>query len=324
MPSIRYKTYNAIGGIGKRCRGFRPRSEAVHRATVLARDVSRSIGMARQLEVPLRKGMNDLSGKEWLQLSRSWWFQRGLGREHPDTRIELQHPAPFSFLDIQKLVCFFTKPGMTVLDPFCGIGSTLKAAALCGRHAIGIELSPKWASLAKRRISREVPKAKRKEVVLRVLTGDCLEKMKKLPPSEIDFIVTSPPYWGILNKDPDHKVLRERVQNGLATRYTRSSRDLGNIKTYEDFLRKLRVAVRESKRVLRAKRYMAWIVGDFRHGSRFYPLHSDLMRIGDEIGLRLSGILILIQNGKQLYPYGYPHAYVQNIHHQYAIIFRKD
>ncbi|EQD64143.1 DNA modification methylase, partial [mine drainage metagenome] len=104
-----------------------------------------------------RNRLNDLTGKEWLQLSRSWWFQRGLGRNHPDTAIELQHPAPFSYLDVQKLIRLLTKPGMTVLDPFSGVGSTIKAAGLCGRNAIGIDVSSRWVKLGKKRVLHEVP-----------------------------------------------------------------------------------------------------------------------------------------------------------------------
>ena len=31
----------------------------------------------------------------------------------------------------------------------------------------------------------------------------------------------------------------------------------------------------------------------------------------------------MLQNHKSLLPYGYPFAYVENIHHQYILIFRK-
>src|SRR3990170_685315 len=104
-----------------------------------------------------RNKLNDLSAKEWLQLSRSWWFQKGLGKNHPHAAIEVQHPAPFSFRDVQKLIRQFTKPGMTVLDPFCGVASALKAAALCGRNGIGIDVSSKWVRLGKLRLRQELP-----------------------------------------------------------------------------------------------------------------------------------------------------------------------
>lgn len=45
-----------------------------------------------------------------------------------------------------------TIEGETILDPFCGVGSTLLAAAKSGRKAIGIELEKKWFDLSVKRV----------------------------------------------------------------------------------------------------------------------------------------------------------------------------
>lgn len=50
-----------------------------------------------------------------------------------------------------------TPPGGTVLDPFMGSGSTLKAAELEGFSAIGIELDPTYIEIARRRIAAYAP-----------------------------------------------------------------------------------------------------------------------------------------------------------------------
>jgi DNA modification methylase len=47
----------------------------------------------------------------------------------------------------------------TVLDPFCGSGTTLLAALRRGANAIGCELNPEYIAIAKRRILAEFPNA---------------------------------------------------------------------------------------------------------------------------------------------------------------------
>jgi DNA modification methylase len=275
-------------------------------------------------KVDPRNRLNDLTGKEWLQLSRSWWFQRGLGRGHPETAIELQHPAPFSFRDVQKLIRLFTKRGMTVLDPFSGVGSTVKAAALTGRHAIGIEVSRRWVTLGRARLVKEVSRARRQGLRLRQIQGDSRRVLSDLAGRSVDLVVSSPPYWTILTKDPDHKTTRARIQLGLATRYSRRSRaDLGNIPDYGNFLAALGTVIRGCRRVLKPGAHAVFIVGDFRHGPKFYPFHADFIRLAEREGLKLTGVFLLIQSGKSLFPYGYPFTLVQNIHHQYALVFQR-
>lgn len=60
--------------------------------------------------------------------------------------------------ELMRYLCrLVTPPGGTVLDPFMGSGSTLKAAELEGFNAIGIELSEEYAAIARRRIGSDAP-----------------------------------------------------------------------------------------------------------------------------------------------------------------------
>jgi 16S rRNA G966 N2-methylase RsmD len=52
----------------------------------------------------------------------------------------------------QTLVERLTKPGQTVVDPFCGAGTTLLAAWAQGRHAIGCDIDPVSVKTARERV----------------------------------------------------------------------------------------------------------------------------------------------------------------------------
>ena len=278
--------------------------------------------------VDKRNSLNDLNGTEWLPATKSYMYQKGLGSKHPHAQIERMHPAPYSFQDIEQLVTFFTKRGAHVLDPFGGVGSTAKACEVNGRICTSIELQEAWHELAIERLDTETTEGASKKHDF--IQGDSRDVLKTFEDSTFDFMVTSPPYWSILNKKADHKV-KDRVTNNLATNYSDGDlRDLGNIEDYDDFMKILvDDFFMESGRVLKRNGYMCLVVSDFRHKSKFISFHSDLIQAmnqkltSDGYQMMLQGIKVLIQNHKSLLPYGYPFAYVENIHHQYILIFRK-
>jgi DNA modification methylase len=268
-----------------------------------------------------RNILNDLNSTEWIPETVSVWNQRGLGAGHPDAVIERQHPAPFSFTDVSRLVRFFTKQGGTVLDPFCGVGSTLKACALEGRKGIGFELNPQYAKLAKQRLTSEV-KGISTISEQKIEIGDARQLSKRLEPNSVDFVVTSPPYWNILHKE-DHKARQERKEHDLDTRYSDDVRDLGNIHNYQNFLDELAKILRDCAVALKAGKYMAVIVSDFRDKSKFVMFHADLAAALAVHGLELRAVNVLYQRHKKVFPYGYPFAFVPNIHHQFILILQK-
>jgi DNA modification methylase len=269
-----------------------------------------------------RNALNDLTSTEWLPETVSVWNQKGLGANHPDAQIERQHPAPFSFTDVSRIVKFFTKRGGVVLDPFVGVGSTLKACAVEGRNGIGFELNPRYAELAQERLRTEVRDLFAANVKQDIQIGDARDLIRGIPENSLDLVVTSPPYWNILHKE-DHKAKQERKEHDLDTRYSDDARDLGNIHNYEDFLSELCAILGACGKALKPKKHMAVIVSDFRDKSKFVMFHADLAKSMEKYGMELRGLTVLYQRHKRVFPYGYPYAYVPNIHHQYIVILQK-
>jgi DNA modification methylase len=284
-------------------------------------DEAKSLAEERKLDP--RNKLNDLLSSEWIAETVSVWTQKGLGANHPDAQIERQHPAPFSFTDVSRLIRFFTKADGIVLDPFVGIGSTLKACALEGRHGIGFELNPRYASLAQKRLETEVRDLFSSNTNQQIILGDARKLVHTLTPNSVDFVVTSPPYWNILHKE-DHKANQERKSQSLDTRYSDDQLDLGNIANYEEFLGEVATILGSCGKALRSQKYMAVIVSDFRDKSRYVMFHADLANALLPYKLNLKGIKILYQRHKRIFPYGYPYAYVPNIHHQYILILQNE
>lgn len=66
------------------------------------------------------------------------------------------HPCPKHTEWYARLMGKLTSPGMTVLDPFLGSGTMVRAAKNLGRNAIGIEREERFCEIAARRLDQEV------------------------------------------------------------------------------------------------------------------------------------------------------------------------
>jgi modification methylase len=114
-----------------------------------------------------------------------------------------RHPGKMLPELARRLVTEYCPPSGLVVDPMCGIGTTLVEAATLGRRAVGVELEPRWAGLARTNLAHALPAD---QVALgEVRVGDA----RRLPAlladvaGQIDLVVTSPPYTcdaGLIDK----------------------------------------------------------------------------------------------------------------------------
>lgn len=66
------------------------------------------------------------------------------------------HPSPRTLEHVVWLIEKFTRPSDTIVDPFCGSGTTLRAAMDSGRAAVGIEVSEEYCLEVVRRLAQGV------------------------------------------------------------------------------------------------------------------------------------------------------------------------
>lgn len=71
-------------------------------------------------------------------------------------KVNGRHPTEKPLDLYTRFIEQFTDEGDTILDPFMGSGTTLEAAKLMGRRAIGIELEEKYCEIAANRLRQEV------------------------------------------------------------------------------------------------------------------------------------------------------------------------
>ena len=70
--------------------------------------------------------------------------------------VGFEHPSPKPEELMRWLVQHGTEETETILDPFMGSGTTLRAAKDLGRKAIGIEIEEKYCEIAAKRMAQEV------------------------------------------------------------------------------------------------------------------------------------------------------------------------
>lgn len=265
--------------------------------------------------------LNNLTGKEWIKFSKSWFIHRPPRRKED----ELLHPAKFPETLIEEFLSFFTKENDWVLDPFMGTGSALISAGKLNRNAIGIELSKQYFESAVRRIKRQ----KFNSVI--ITKNGSSEKLHELIRTDatrnllIDYTITSPPYWNQLERNTLRQ--KDRLKKGLSTKYSESKDDLGNVKEYDLFIRKQAEIFDHVHDFTKPNGYLTIITNNVYYEGRLYPLAFDTAVSLTNRGQRswvLKDEKIWLQDDKPLVALGVNNAWVANRHHQYCLIFRKE
>lgn len=255
--------------------------------------------------------LNDLNGKEWIIHTKSWFVLRGKSR----TKEVINHPAKFPEELAERFITFFTKKGEIVFDPFMGVGSTGVASNKINRKSYGIEINNDFCNVSNKRIGSDC-----------VVNGDSrYEKNYKI--KNVDFIITSPPYWNMLKKKRGHSYSQhqQREVKNLKLYYSDNKNDLGNIENYNDFLKELAKVFKHCYLILKKSKYMVVVIQNFRNNDgKYITLAWDLVKIIEKSGFIFEGEQIWCQDDKQLGIWGYPSTFISNIHHHYCLVFKKN
>lgn len=265
----------------------------------------------------IRKRANKLDGKTWLRYSISIWndIRKTVEEE------ALGHPAIFPIQLVTRLIeCYTTDEDKIIFDPFVGVGSVVVAAHRLGKTGIGIDIEPRFVEKGRARLGGVFDETGKvtQDTESEIYCDDAKNLLKYISPESVDMVITSPPYWDILmqKRTADYKEIRH---------YGEVEADLGKTRNYSEFLRQLKDVFVLVYKALKYGKYCCVIVMDLRKKDRFYPYHSDVARLMQEIGFTFDDTIIWDRRLEysNLRPLGYPARFRINKAHEYILIFQK-
>ncbi|MFF4602790.1 TRM11 family SAM-dependent methyltransferase [Streptomyces sp. NPDC001339] len=211
------------------------------------------------------------------------------------------HPAKMHPGIAAHAIRTYTQPGDLVLDPMCGIGTTLVEALHLGRNALGIEYEPKWATLASLNTRTAAQASGTGTGVVR--RGDA-RHLTALAPAvahgNVDLVVTSPPYGPSVHGQV--RSSRESGERGVVKKDFRYSHDRANLahvstahllEAFTEILTQCRTMLRPSGTVVVTTR-------PWREHGELIDLPSAVLAAGKAAGLtpteRCAALLAGIRN----------------------------
>jgi modification methylase len=180
----------------------------------------------------------------------------------------------------------YTAPGDLVIDPMCGIGTTLVEALYLGRHALGIEYEPRWADLARANTQHAIAHTRRG--LAEVVRGDARQLADLIDPGYLGqaaLAITSPPYGSSA-----HGRVRATTETGTPGvtkwnwRYGRDPRNLAYATT-DHLLTGLTRILTHTARVLRPGGTAVITARPWRHHGELTDLPTAVLTAGRQAGL---------------------------------------
>jgi modification methylase len=213
------------------------------------------------------------------------------------------HPAKMLPAIARQAIQRYSQPGDLVLDPMCGIGTTLVEAVHLGRDAVGVELEARWADLARANIARARTHGAAGTAI--VVTGDARHLPGLLDPQlvgRIALMLTSPPYGSSI-----HGQVTAHPGRGVAkydNTYSPDPTNLGRV-TQAELLEALGEILAGCSVLLRPGGLLVLTARPYRQRERLVDLPGQLTQVAEAAGLVLyerNAALLVGLRGDRLVP----------------------
>ena len=272
-----------------------------------------------------KKTFNGLTAKEWASLSKNVWNDVSSTR----AKKHLDHGATFPEKMVNRLIRMYSKEGDLILDPFLGSGTTLEACRNTKRNGIGIELNERFIPYAKEVCKQTTLNG---NIKLEAIHDDCRNMLNHLKEEIVQLMVTSPPYANFIHRSVEdrkktHKTsLIKHANRSTVNPYSEKPEDFGNLE-YPEFLKELKDVMKKLFKVTKKGGYNVWVVKDYRDTKNNIPyidFHSDLAKIGEEVGFKYHDLIIWDQTDqRKLVLLGYPSVFYTNQNCSFLVVLKK-
>ncbi|WP_423379597.1 DNA methyltransferase [Burkholderia sp. LMG 32019] len=207
-----------------------------------------------------------------------------LTREAADTTLPADLRARDSFAArdcgwVEQMTPFIgshATPGGWIVDPFCGFGTTLVAAARCDALALGVEIDPERAAFARERLARVGTTAARHPVLAGDLSRAATQAAAREAGGPFTLCLTNVPYFGC-------DALPGKPADG----------QLYGVANYAPYLERMRDVFAGVHALLEPGGWCIAMAQNLRLGGRFVPLAWDVARLlGERFVLHEERVLI--------------------------------
>jgi modification methylase len=227
----------------------------------------------------------------WTSAQQTAQVQR-TGRYLPASR---QHPGKMLPAIAAQAIATYTRPGDLVIDPMCGIGTTLVEAAHLGRDAIGVEYEPEWSALARANIVHAASQGAAGHAT--VAGGDArimlplLKEQLQLRGRRATLVLTSPPYGPSV-----HGQVHATGSRPVAKSHNRYSRDPANLahQTHASLIDGFTDILTGCRRLLGPGGVVAVTARPYRRGGLLVDIPGEVIRAGENAGLVLHERLVCL------------------------------
>lgn len=278
--------------------------------------------------------LNCLSEREWLRNQVPiWYFSANKLNTKFDVISRQHHPAVFPSVLAKRVIKNYSHENETVLDVFSGVGTTLYAAQLLHRCAIGFDLNNEFSEFTSRRlglknddhypIDESTHRKTKPGQHLQLFNSNSKRLSEYIPRLSIDLAFTSPPYWDLLNQPPSKRNIKN--QKYLKNNYSKDPEDISNEKTLNCFMKKIQDIFSQVYSVLKPGAHCIINTGDYRRKGKYISLSSNYINIMKTLDFELKNVIILDRrNEYKIGIFSYPVNFiVNNGMFEYLLEFQK-